>query len=473
MKSIADVPNQKECIKSGLLPNGLLTTKEKWSYGLGDLSSNLVWGFIGSYLLYFYTDVALIPVAATGTLFLVARVLDAFIDPVIGGFVDRTNTKMGRTIPYMRYAIIPLAAVLILTFSYVDTGTAGKLIYAYITYIVVGIVYSVVNVPYGSLMTLMTRNSAEKAKLASLRVAGAAIGSIAITALAMPLVNLLGNGNKRVGFMLTAAVFGVIGIIGFEIVARNCKERYLEMPKVGQTSTQKPKVSFLSTYKSVIKNRAWVTTVIFALLLFIRIGIIVAITIYFAIYVLKSPALISVLLPLLYVGQLISTLFSAQVIGKLGHRKANIIANIGFIVSYLILPFTEHIIPLFIAVYLIGNVIGAISAASVFGMNADAVDYNEWKFGQRSEGTLYAGYSFATKVGMAIGSAVAGYALTWIGYSAAHITPSVVSGLNVLYFAIPLVLTVLMLITTLFYNLDDKHAQIVEDLNARSKEQEK
>ena len=427
-----------------------ISAKEKFSYSLGDFSSNLIWGLIGSYLLFFYTNVALIPVAATGTLFLLARSLDAFIDPVIGGFVDRTDTKMGRTIPYMRYGIIPLAIILVLTFSYIPGSDTVKIVYAYITYIAIGIIYSMVNVPYGSLMTLMSRDSGEKAKLSSFRVAGAAIGSIAVTGLTMPLVNMLGRGNQRLGFALTAALFGIVGIIGFEIVARNCKERYLT--PVAQKTAEKTNI--LKTYKH-------------ALLLFIRIGVIVAITIYFAIYVLKSPALISVLLPLLYVGQLLSTLFSAKMIEKLGHRKANIVANLGFIIAYAILPFIENNIPLFILVYLAGNVISAVTASSVFGMNADSVDYNEWKFGDRSEGTLYAGYSFATKVGMAIGSALAGYALSWIGFNAKHVTASAISGLNIIFYVIPVVITILMIVVVAFYDLDAQHKQIVEDLSKR------
>lgn len=440
-----------------------ITVKERLSYGLGDFSSNLVWGLIGSYLLFFYTNVALIPVAATGTLFLIARSLDAVIDPVIGGFVDHTNTKMGRTIPYMRLGIIPLAIVFVLTFSYFPGSDTMKIVYAYVTYIIVRLLYSLVNVPYGSLMTLMARDSGEKAKLSSFRVAAAAIGSIAVTGLTMPLVNALGHGSQRTGFVLTSALFALIAIIGFEIVSRNCKERYID--SFSEKVQSKHRAGFIATYRNAFRNKAWVTNTIYALLLFIRIGVTVAITIYFATYVLKAPALISVLLPLLYVGQLISTLFSAKMISKFGHRNSNLISQTGQLLSYLILPFLEHNIPAFLIVYLAGNVIGAVSASSVFGMNADAVDYNEWKFGVRSEGTLYAGYSFATKVGMAIGSALAGYALSWIDFNPKHITATVITNLNVLFYALPAILTILMIITVSFYKLDKMHEQIVTELN--------
>lgn len=153
-----------------------LSLLEKVSYGVGDFASNLMWGVIGSFLLYFYTDVALIPVAATGTIFLVSRFLDAFIDPVIGNFIDHTDTRWGRTKPYIMFGVIPLCVLYALTFTTIGTSASIKIIYAYVTYIVVGILFSVVNVPYGALMPLITRNTDEKTQLASFRMFGMAVG---------------------------------------------------------------------------------------------------------------------------------------------------------------------------------------------------------------------------------------------------------------------------------------------------------
>ncbi len=442
-----------------------LKISEKLSYGLGDLASNLIWGFIGSFLLYFYTDVALIPVAATATLFLVARILDAFIDPVIGGFVDRTNTKYGRTRPYILFGIIPLAIILVLTFTTFDISNTQKIIYAYVTYIVIGIVYSVVNIPYGALMPLMTRDTNEKAQLSSFRMVGMATGNIFVTACTMPLVNALGKGNQRTGFFITTTIFAVIGIICYVIVSLKCKERYVET----NTNIKKESKSSISmTYKNAMKNTPWVVTVIFALLMFVKIGAVAAITIFFCINVLKNPAMISILLPALYVSVFFSAVITPVFIKKFGHKKGNIISLIIYIAGFCIMPFFSNNMTLFIGIYFIANIFGGIGSGSVFGMTADSVDYNEWKFGERSEGTLYAGYSFATKVGMAIGGAAIGYVLAFTGYDAANVTSSAVNGINIIYYAVPIICSIIQIITLSFYKLDSIHPQIIKELEVRN-----
>lgn len=438
-----------------------LSIIEKISYGFGDLASNVMWGFIGSFLLYFYTDVALIPAAATATLFLFVRVLDAFIDPVIGNFVDRTNTKIGRAHPYILFGIIPFAIVFVLTFTTFNISLTWKIIYASVTYIVVGILYSTVNVPYGALMPLMTRNTDEKAQLSSFRMIGMAAGNIFVTACSMALVNMLGGGNQKKGYLLTAVVFAVAGSICFFIVLFNCKERYIEIK-----TENKSKSSVFQTYKNVSKNIPWIITIIFALLMFIKIGATVAITIYFCMVVLKNPAMISILLPVLYISAFVTAPLTPMFIKKFGHRKANIIGLIIFIALYCVMPFFTNNMILFVGIYFVGNVFGGIGTGSVFGMIADSVDYNEWKFGTRTEGTLYAGYSFATKVGMAIGGAVVGYVLAFAGYSANHVTAAAVSSISIIYYAIPIACSVIQIIALTFYKLDGIHPKIVEDLEA-------
>lgn len=439
-----------------------LSTKEKVSFGLGDFSSNMVWGFVGSYLLFFYTDVALVPVAATGTLFLVARIIDAITDPIVGGFVDRTNTKFGRTKPYILFGIIPLAILLVLTFSYFDFSDGGKIVYAYVTYILIGLAYTIVNVPYGSLMTLMTRDGQEKSQLSSLRVAGMALGNIFITALAMPLVNALGGGNQQKGFTLTAVLFAIVGSIGFLIVVKNCKERYIETP-----TTIHQRVSIVDTYKHAFKNKPWLQTTLFALLMFVKIGVRVTLTIYFCLYVLKNPAMVSILMPSMYVAMLASSLFTSKVLQKFGHRKANIYAMILFSLLYAALMLFEGNMTIFVIVFFIASAINNISNGSVFGMIADSVDYNEWKFGHRAEGTLFAGYSFATKVGNALGAAAIGYILAFIGYNANNVTPDVSNNIRMLFYFVPIICSLLQAIVIAFYKLDAQHPQIVKELSEK------
>lgn len=453
-----------ESVENKVVYETRLSLREKIAYGLGDIASNLVWGVISSLLLYFYTDVALIPVAATGTIFLVSRMLDAFIDPVIGGFVDRTNTKWGRTKPYIMFGIIPLSVFYVLTFTTIDASTSAKILYAYATYIIVGILFSVVTVPFGALMPLMTRNTDEKTQLSSFRMVGMSIGSIIVTAGAMPLVKLLGHGNQRRGFMLSTILFSIIGIIIYLIVTKNCKERYLEAPSITQEKT-----NIIKTYKIALRNGPWVSTLIFALLMFSKIGAFLSITVFFCMQVLHNSAMISILLPLMYVSSLVASMIIPAFLKKFHHRNGNIIANAIYALGFCIMPFFIGNNTIFILIYFIAHVFGAISSGSVFGMTADSVDYNEWKFGMRAEGTLYAGYSFANKVGMAIGGAAAGYVLAFVGYNASHVTSSSVNAIKVLYFIIPIIFSALQIITLLFYKLDKIHPQIVEELNERRK----
>ena len=441
-----------------------LKLSEKISYGVGDLASNVMWGLVGSFLLYFYTDVVLIPAAATATLFLLARVLDAFIDPVIGNFVDRTNSKYGRTRPFILFGIIPFCIMFILTFTTFDLSDTGKLIYAYVTYIIVGILYSIVNIPYGALMPLITRNTEEKAQLSSFRMLGMAIGNIFVSACSMALVNMLGKGNQRTGFLLTSMLFAVVGLVCFMVVCFNCKERYLEKHVENQTKTKASE-----TYKNALKNTPWVVSITFAFFMFIRIAAVVAITIYFCMYVLKNPGMIPVLLPLLYVSVFITAPLTPMFIKKFGHRKANIIGLVIYIVAFCIMPFFISNMIVFILIYFIGNVFGGIGTGSIFGMIADSVDYNEWKYEKRTEGTLYAGYSFATKVGMAVGGAAVGYVLAFTGYNAANVTESAANGINFLYYAVPIVCSIIQIIALTFYKLDAIHPQIIKELAEKNK----
>jgi GPH family glycoside/pentoside/hexuronide:cation symporter len=435
---------------------------EKASYGTGDFASNLMWGVISSFLLYFYTNVALIPVVATGTIFLLSRFLDAFIDPVIGGFIDRTNSKWGRTKPYIMFGIIPLGVIYVLTFTNIGGSNGEKIIYAYVTYIITGILYSVVNIPYGALMPIMTRDSNEKAQLSSFRMIGMAAGNIFVTACTMPLVNILGQGNQSRGFLFTTILFAVIGFFSFMIITKNCKERYLEV----RIDSNK-KTSVLETYRIAVKNGPWVATVLFALFSFIRIGAFVSITIYFCLTVLRNPAAISIILPLMYVAAFIASMFTPAFIRKFKYRNANIIGILLMAISFCIMPFFANNFIVFVIIYFVGQLFGGVTSGTVFGMISDSVDYNEWKFGVRSEGTLYAGYSFATKVGMAIGGAVVGYMLAFIGYNPAKVTASAVNGLNMLFYVVPVVCMIIQIIIVLFYKLDKQYPEVVEALNKK------
>ena len=452
--------NKEEQPKINIQPK--LRIKEKISYGAGDFASNLIWGTLSSFLLYFYTDIALLPVVATGSIFLISRMLDAFIDPFVGGFIDHTHTKRGRTKPYMLFGIVPLCIFFVLSFTTLNMSEMAKVIYAYATYIIVGLLYSVVNIPYGALMSLMTKDSNEKTELSSFRMGGMAMGSILVSACTMPLVNFWGHGNQQQGFIFTTCLYSIIAIFCFWIITWNCQERNIEFVPI-----EAEHYTMFHIYKNALKNKPWLVTMAFSFMMFIKTGATVAITIYYCLQVLKSPAMISILLPLMYVSAIFSAIITPLFIKRFKYRKGNIIAVLFYAAGFAAMPFYVENQSLFITIYFIACTFGGINVCAVFGMTADSVDYNEWKFGKRSEGSLYAGYSFCTKVGMAVGGALVGYVLAFAGYDAQNITEAATSSINYLYFTIPIICSVLQVGILYFYRLDAIHLQIVNELNER------
>lgn len=170
-----------------------LSLKEKIGYGFGDAASSMFWKLFGMYLMFFYTDVFGITAAAAGLMMLITRVGDAFIDPLIGIMGDRTNTRWGKFRPYLLWIAIPFGIIGILTFTTPELSSSGKLIYAYVTYSLMMIIYSLINVPYASLMGVMTADGKERTTLATYRFIFAFGGSFLVLGLYQPLFDSFGT----------------------------------------------------------------------------------------------------------------------------------------------------------------------------------------------------------------------------------------------------------------------------------------
>jgi len=224
--------------------------KERISYGLGDTASNIVFQMITMYLMFFYTDVYGLNVAAVGTLFLVARIIDAFDSPIIGVMIDRTHTRWGKSRPYFLWLAIPFAVVAIMTFATPDFSNTGKLIYAYATYIILGILYAAINLPLTSLLTSMTSNSQERTIVNSVRMIFGQLGGLIVSVAALPLVAVFGNGNQQDGFLWTMVLFASVAVVFFFMTFANTRER---VQLVGGKQT----VPFKESIKALKGNYPW------------------------------------------------------------------------------------------------------------------------------------------------------------------------------------------------------------------------
>lgn len=440
-----------------------LTLKEKISYGYGDLASNFVWGMATSYLLFFYTDIFGISAAAVGTLFLITRIWDAVNDPLMGIVIDRTRSKHGKARPYLLWMAIPFGALSVLTFITPGFSDTGKLVYAYITYTLLGMIYTAINLPYGTLMTMMTRDSGEKAQLGSFRSMGRSIGGIIVAALTLPLAGFLGKGNLQIGFPLTMTIYSIIGIVLFLLVFKNCKE------KVTQVIKKEKAPNLTKSIGQMFRNQPWVVVAASVLFWFMRLGVMNAILIYYVNYVIGKPHMVPLYLTLLNVANLVGAIIAPFLIKRLGNRNSSIAMYSIVVVLLVLLYFVEGQSTILFALlfFLINTLIGFGEPANLT-MLGDSIDYHEWKYGERVEGLLYSAYSFSTKFGVAIGSAFVAYALGWAGYDPDAITDQAISMIRALMIFAPIALTVLSIIILAFYRLDKTHAQITEEIAERN-----
>lgn len=237
-----------------------LSVKEKVGYGLGDTASNLYWKTFEFFLMYFYTDVFGLTAKSAGTMMLVTRIWDAINDPLVGYLADRTKTTWGRFRPYLAWMALPFAITGIMTFYTPDLGPGGKLIYAYVTYTLVMMAYTAINIPYGALMGVISPSSLERTSVSTYRFVAAFCGGIVVQYCTLSMVEWFGGGvveimvdgvtkekvvNEQAGFFYTMIVFSVAAVILFLITFATTKERV--EPEVSQGSTYQADWRFLLT----------------------------------------------------------------------------------------------------------------------------------------------------------------------------------------------------------------------------------
>lgn len=228
----------------------MITLKEKIGYGLGDMASSMFWKLFGSYLMIFYTDVFGLPAAVVGTMFLITRVWDSAFDPIVGVIADRTQTRWGKFRPYLLYLAVPFALIGVSTFTTPELNDTGKLVYAYITYSLMMMVYSAINVPYASLLGVMSPDPKERNTLSTYRMTFAYIGSFIALLLFMPMVNLFGGAeDEQRGWMLSVVVIAVMCAALFYLCFALTRERVKPIREVQN--------SLKDDLKDLLHNRPW------------------------------------------------------------------------------------------------------------------------------------------------------------------------------------------------------------------------
>lgn len=456
----------------------MIKLQEKIGYGLGDMASSMFWKLFGSYLMIFYTDVFGMPAAVVGTMFLVTRIWDSAFDPIVGVIADRTQSRWGKFRPYLLYLAIPFALIGILTFMTPDLSDTGKIVYAYITYSLMMMVYSAINVPYASLLGVISPESKDRNTLSTYRMTFAYIGSFIALLLFMPMVNFFSKDHsEQYGWMMSVVVIAVLCALLFYGCFAWTKERV--KPIREQQNSLKTDLSDL------LHNRPWwiLLGAGIAALVFnsIRDG---ATVYYFKYYIVEEEHAsislfgISFVLSGLYlaVGQaanILGVILAAPLSNSIGKKKtymgAMLIATVFSVIFYWLDK--EELVLIFTFQILISICAGSIFPL-LWSMYADCADYSELQTGHRATGLIFSSSSMSQKFGWAIGSAATGWLLAFFGFEANTIqSAETIHGIKMFLSWLPAVGTVLSILFISLYPLsEERMCEITNQLNAKRKE---
>lgn len=445
----------------------MIALKEKIGYGFGDMASSMFWKLFGAYLMIFYTDVFGLPAAVVGTMFLITRIWDSAFDPIVGVIADRTHSRWGKFRPYLLWLAVPFGIIGILTFVTPQWSLTAKLVYAYVTYSLMMMVYSAINVPYASLLGVMSANPKERNTLSTYRMTFAYIGSFIALLLFMPMVNFFSGGSKeplqqQTGWMMAVAVIAVLCILLFFGCFAWTKERVKPIKE-----TQNPLKEDL---KDLLANRPWwillgagVAALVFNS---IRDG---AAVYYFKYFVVEeahtsvsffgmSFVLSGLYLALGQAANIIGVIAAAPVSNRIGKRNTYMWAMaLATVLSFLFYWFDkEDLVWIFVFQVLISICAGSIFPL-LWSMYADCADYSELKTGNRATGLIFSSSSMSQKFGWAIGTALTGWLLAYFGFRANEVqSAEAISGIKMFLSFLPAVGTVLSVIFISLYPLTEK-----------------
>ena len=425
----------------------------KLAYGMGDVGCNFSWMFVGNFLMIFYTDVFGISMSAVATLMLFSRFWDAINDPIIGGLSDKTHTRWGRYRPWLLFAAPLTALVLILTFwAHPDWSQTHKIIYMAVTYCILVLGYTCVNIPYGTLCGAMTQNMTERAQINTSRSVSAMIAIGIINIITIPLIEWLGNGNARQGYLLIAILYGTIFAVRHIFCFAKTKE-VVEVP-VAQ------KIPLRLQLQAVAKNKPYLLAllgqVLFGFILYGR----NADLLYYFTYVENDAVLFTYYSMAIIIPSIIGAACFPKVFQLTSNKgwAASVFAfgtGITIIALFFFSPVTSPI-PFYLFAALSQFFFSGFNTA-IYAIIPDCVEYGEWRTGIRNDGFQYAFISLGNKIGMALGTALLALSLGWAGYEANTTqNEAVVAIMRHSFSTIPGILWVVTALALFFYKLDKR-----------------
>lgn len=451
-----------------------VTLREKIGYGFGDAASSMFWKIFTFYLAIFYTDVFGIPAAAAGTMFLLTRIWDTANDPIMGIISDRTHSRWGKFRPYLLWVAVPFAFIGVLLFTTPNFGVTGKLIYAYVTYTIMMMAYTAINVPYASLLGVMTADGNERTSFASYRMVFAFAGSLLVVAMFQPLVDFFSQHVAVTSaYQLTMVVVGMV-VVGFFMMTFSWTRERITPPR-------EQKNNLKEDLKNLVQNGPWfillgagVATLIFNS---VRDGVAMY---YFKYYISDDFAREQALniskmtfaysTFYLFLGQatnMVGVIMAKPISSLLGKRKTFMYAMFGAAALSVVFQLATRT-DLFL-IYLLQALISfcaGIIFPLLWSMYADAADYSQWKTGRRATGLVFSASSMTQKLGWTVGGAVTLWLLAFYGFEANTVqSEQTIQGIKRMMGLVPALAALVSGLFMIFYKLNETSMEeIMTDL---------
>ena len=439
-----------------------LRLREKIGYGFGDFGFNLYWANISAFLLLFYTDVMGLAAAAVGTMMLVTKLFDAVTDPLMGALADRTRSRWGRFRPYMLFGALPLAFTGVLTWTVPDLSDGGKLVWAYVTFSLMMLAYTVLSMPYSALSGVMTSDSQQRTTLVSFRFIAAFAGTTVVNALTLKLVGVLGGGNEPLGWQLTFGLYGVVASIAFLTAFATTRERIQPPPQQRNQVRQ--------DIADLLHNRPWLVLFVLTLVIMVTIVMRSGSLVYYLKYYVERPELTWLFLTCYSVALAVGAALTPVLTRFMDKRAAMIwlMLGVGVVSCGMYFVPSDQIWTMLALNTLVGLLLGPKSPLA-FSMYADCADYTEWKTGRRATAMTFAAATFSQKLGGAVASATIAWVLAGMGYVANQAQSDASQlGIILLLTVIPGVVALLAGWVMRAYPLDDATlVQLQAELDAR------
>lgn len=451
--------------------NQKLSVMEKLGFGMGDAACGIVYTSVTMFLTYFYTDIYGIPAAAVGIMFLVTRVLDAIVDPIIGLLADRTHTRWGHFRPWLAWFAVPYAVIAVMTYTTPELSGSGKLVYAYISYALLMLLYTLINIPYCALGGVITSDEKERLSAQSYRFTISSCAGLLVSIGTLGLVEWLGRGNQQLGYQLTMALMGTLAVVMLLFCFFFSRERVT--PRVDKDQR------VWSDIKNLLANDQWRIVAIITFFSSMAGVMRSAATLYYATYLMIGPAhsgvagtaLKTAFITTSVVGTIVGSVMAGWFAKR--YRAVSLFKNINLIL--VLIGVVMFFVPpqwwsLVFPLYFLVGFFHQMYQPFKWNMMANAADYGEWKTGRRITGLSFSGNLFALKLGMAFAGAIVGFSLGWFGYVAGAPTQSSLAtqGIIGLLTLGPAVSYLILFWLARFYTLDDQAMKAIQaDLASR------